>query len=128
MAHPYLRKRRNPDKYNFFKRLSVSWNQFGALDGYTNGPATGYMNADGYGPDIVIPFVSQSLLLITEGAGTSNVVEYSFDGVTVHGDLTPTKKTEMLLFDNRQINFIWFRIKSGSTGPVDIRIEAWSIP
>ena len=41
MAYPYLRKRRNPDKYNFFKRLSVSWNQFGALDGYTNGPATG---------------------------------------------------------------------------------------
>jgi len=119
MAYPYKRKRTNADKFNFFKRLSVSWTQFGALDGYTI--------ADGYGPDIVIPFISQSLLLITEGSGTSNVVEYSFDGITVHGDLTPTKKTEMLLFDNRAINFVWFRIKSGSTGPVDIRIEAWSI-
>lgn len=118
MAYPYKRKRVNTDKYNYFQRLSVNWSQFGAPDGYTV--------ADGYGPDIVIPFITQGLTFLNEGAATSNSVEYSFDGETVHGDLIPTKANAGLTFDNRSVSYIWFRLKAGSTGPVDVRIEAWA--
>ena len=32
----------------------------------------------------------------------------------------------MLVFDNRSMNKIWFRVKQGSTGPISVRVEAWA--
>lgn len=117
MAFPGIKKKLNKN-YNFYKVLSVNWTQFGAPDGYTI--------SDGYGPDILIPFSTQGLSFINLGTTTTNAVEYSFNGIDVHGDLTPTTPSAGLVFDNRTICLIWFRLKAGSTGPVDIRIEAWS--
>lgn len=63
--------------------------------------------------------VLNNLLLVNEG---SNVVEYSFNGNTVHGDLTPSSTTESLLFNNRRVSAIWFRTATGSNV---VRVEAW---
>lgn len=60
-----------------------------------------------------------NLTLHNEG---SVVVEYSFNGNTVHGDMTPDTATASLLFLNRRVSKIWFRVASGST---TVRVESW---
>ena len=102
--------RKDGRDYNFYQKIDVSWSQFGE-------------NTDGYAPDIQIKFVGNSLMMLNENS--SNVVEYSFNGQTVHGELDPTLPTRAMVFDNRQISYIWFRIKSGSSGPVKVRVDAW---
>jgi len=79
-------------------------------------------------PDMKVTFTSQSVLFFNEGSGGTAVVEYSFNGNTVHGEMDPTKASASLTFNNRVISSIWFRIKAGSSGPVTVRVDAWSIP
>lgn len=117
MAYPKIKKNLGKD-FNFYQVVPVNWYQFGSPDGYTI--------EDGYGPDIVITFTTQGLSFINFGTAADNIVEYSFNGNTVHGDLTPYTSSASLVFDNRIISCIWFRLKAGATGPVNIRIEAWS--
>lgn len=115
MAFPGIKKDHGRD-FNYYKSLSVSWAQFGALDGYT---------ADGYGPDLVITFSTQGIMFTNETAGS--VVEYSFNGTTVHGVLNgdTTSTTRVVKFDNRVVSLIWFRLKTG--GPATITTTAWGI-
>lgn len=118
MAFPGITKHQGRD-FNFYKIISVNWSQFGSLDGY--------IATDGYGPDVIITFPTQGVSFISYGSTSgSHAVEYSFNGTTVHGDLTPGTPSAGLIFDSRTISLIWFRLKSGSSGPVDIRIEAWA--
>lgn len=98
--------------YNYFQKTAVNWSTFG-------GGAS-----DGYGPDQIITFSTQGVMFLNEGSG---VVEYSFNGNTVHGELDSSKITAGLSFDNRVISMIWFRVKSGSTGPITISVQAWGI-
>jgi hypothetical protein len=116
MAYPGIKKKTGKS-FNFYKLLEVDWEQFGAPDGYTL--------QDGYGPDIIIPFSTQSVSFVSLGLDATNTVEYSFNGTDIHGDLTPQTPSAALIFDNRQLSLIWFRLQPGSTGPVTIRIEAW---
>lgn len=118
MAYPGVRKVR-AKSFDFFEKVDVNWTQFGAPDGYTV--------TDGYGPDVIIPFSTQAISFINEGALTTNAIEYSFNGVDVHGDMIPNTPSGGLVFDARVVSLIWFRLKSGSTGPVTVRIEAWGI-
>jgi len=90
--------------FNFFKRVSVS-------------SATFTDNCDA-----IITFPTQTISFLLEGTG---VVEYSFNGNTLHGDMDSTTSTKGLVFDNRLVSKIWFRLKSG--GPVTVRIEAWGV-
>lgn len=61
---------------------------------------------------------------MVESDDQSDVIQYSFDGVTVHGDMTPLRPSEGIIFDNRAQNRIWFRrVAPGNSVPV--RIEAW---
>jgi len=62
-----------------------------------------------------------SFSLVNEGAG---VVEYSFNGNTLHGDMIPGTVTASLFFDNRRVSKIWFRSPGGGTNTM--RIEAWA--
>lgn len=98
--------------FNFYQKIAVNWSTFGGG------------SVDGYQPDMIITFSTQGVLFLNEGTG---VVEYSFNGNTVHGELDSTKPSVGLTFDNRVISMIWFRVKSGSSGPITVRVDAWSI-
>jgi hypothetical protein len=116
MAYPGIKKKTGKS-FDFYEIIEVDWEQFGAPDGYTI--------TDGYGPDIIIPFSTQVVSFVNFAPLSTNAVEYSFNGIDVHGDITPQTPSAGLIFDNRKISLIWFRIKAGSTGPVSIRVEAW---
>lgn len=117
MAFPRIKKNFGRD-HDYYKSLVVSWTQFGAPDGYTL--------ADGYGPDQIITFSTQGIMFTNETNGS--VVEYSFNGTTVHGVLDGTNTpivsaTRSVMFNNRVVSLIWFRLKSGGAGT--ITTTAW---
>lgn len=88
--------------WNFFERVTITNTEFpDSCDILIN---INYLN---------------NLRLDNEG---TEVVEYSFNGNTVHGELDPNGATASLLFVDRRENKIWFRVDSGS---VDVRVEAW---
>lgn len=88
--------------FNFFTKFSVTDTSFPT-------------NAQ-----VVIPFAGQSgFSLVNEGA---TIIEYSFNGTTLHGDLTPGTVTAAIIFDDRRIPAIWFRASSSSI----VRVEAWA--
>jgi hypothetical protein len=68
-------------------------------------------------------FVSAALSAINEGSA-GNVIEYSFDGVNVHGDLDPAKPTAGMIWDARHHSKIYLRLSTGASAVV--RIEAWA--
>lgn len=88
--------------FNYFNRLEISSPTFGT------------------DPDVVFGFQGNpSFSLINEG---ENVIEYSFDGVTLHGDLTSSSATAAMAFNSRGYSAIWFRLADGAAG--NVRIEA----
>jgi len=110
--------------FNFFGKKAVSATAFGG-DGYAAG--------DGYTCDLFITFPTTGIIFNTEGtSATTSIVEYSFNGNTVHGELVPNTATvngrATLTFYNRRVTAIWFRLKSGSSGPVTVSVEAWACP
>lgn len=90
--------------YDFFQKVTVSNADFSDT------------------PDVIFNFKFQnSFTLLNEGTG---IIEYSFNGTTLAGDMTPGKGSEGLVFDNRRVSKIWFRLKSGAASVV--RVEAWA--
>lgn len=85
---------------NFFVKLVVS---------------AGSYNTD---CDVIIPFSTQAVTFQLEEGGPAT---YSFNGTTDHGDMTLTKPSENLIFENRVISKIWFK------GSGTVRIEAWAL-
>lgn len=69
-------------------------------------------------------FVSVGMALMVESNNITDVIQYSFDGVHVHGDMTPTLPSEAIIFDHRAQDKIWFRLASPG-GPVAVRLETW---
>jgi hypothetical protein len=69
-------------------------------------------------------FNSQGLSLLVESFNSSDVIQYSFDGNEVHGDLTPGLPSAGIVFDTRHANKIWLRRVVGGY-PVLVRIESW---
>jgi len=69
-------------------------------------------------------FTSVGIAIMLESNDVTDVVQYSFDGITVHGDMTPTFPSEGIIFDGRRQSKIWFQRES-SGQPVIVRIEAW---
>lgn len=96
--------------FDFFSKVTVTRSTFGDPN-------------DGYRQDVLISFTTQSVMFLNENS--SGVVEYSFNGFDVHGELDPTLPSRGLTFDNRVACKIWFRIKSGSSGPIVVRLDAW---
>lgn len=72
--------------------------------------------------DIAINFRGQrSFSLINEGG---SVIQYSTNGQTIDGDLTPATPSAALFFENRRISKLWFCVPSGVASVV--RFEAWA--
>jgi len=70
-------------------------------------------------PQVDFGFHSYGFSLINRG---STVIEYSFDGTTVHGDLNPSDSSTSMQFNNRITSKMWFRAASSSI----VRVEGWS--
>lgn len=69
-------------------------------------------------------FTSIGIALMVESNDVTDVIQYSFDGETVHGDMTPTMPSEGIIFDNRFQSKVWFRRATPGDG-VLVRVEAW---
>jgi hypothetical protein len=91
--------------YNTFERITV--------DGYA-------FSTD---PNVIFDYRHSNLSfsMVWEGTG---VIQYSFNGSTVHGDMTSGAATAAMFFDDRPIGKIWFRISTGVGGTV--RVEGWA--
>jgi hypothetical protein len=100
--------------FNYFTKITPTWTTFGQ-----------YVPADGYGtsPDVIIliPTSTYQVSFQLEGTG---VLQYSFNGQTLHGDMTSGDYSANLIFTNRVISTIWFKYVSGSP---TVRIEAYGI-
>jgi hypothetical protein len=102
--------------HNYFKKFTVTATSFGGG------------SVDGYQPDGIITFSTQYVIMINETATADNkIVEYSFNGTTVHGELdcASGSQTVKLEMPYRVVSKIWFRVKSGSTGPLTVSVQAW---
>lgn len=92
-------------KYNYFDKILVSTTAF------EDHP-------------VVWDFVSSGIILINETGTSGHIIEYSFDGETLHGDLDPDLESAYLTFTHRHECKVWFRLKTvGQTATV--RVEAW---
>ncbi len=92
-------------KKNYYTRLDVSTTSFDVFCSWN--------------------FNSAGLILINESSTTGDVIEYSFDGTTVHGSLDPDLPSNALAFNNRHECEIFFRRQSAGSNVV-VRIEAWA--
>ena len=104
--------------FNYFQKSDVTWTSFGQ-----------YASVDGYGnsPDQIIYLsVPTQTVIMTNLSGTpsSNIVEYSFNGQTIHGELGSNTNNISLTFANRVISCIWFRMQTG--GSAIVSVQAWS--
>lgn len=68
------------------------------------------------------PQLSFSLLM--DGYGS---IEYSFNGVTLHGDLVMGMPSQAIFFDNRNVEGVWFRAKTSASINSTVRVEGWSV-
>lgn len=96
--------------HNFYQAATITATTFGGG------------SVDGYQPDMIITFPTYGVMFTNESTGV--VVQYSFNGNTVHGvlDGTATSTTRVVLFNNRVVSLIWFRVVSGSA---NITVTAW---
>ena len=103
--------------FNFFQKINVTAVNFGDA------------SPDG-SPDMIISFPIEGMIMINEASSgsTTSVVEFSFNGLTVHGELDSSLPSRTLTFYHRMQNLVWFRVKSGSSGPVTISVNAWATP
>lgn len=92
---------------NFFTKVNVSSTSFQAA-----------------GQKISWDFTSIGIAIMNESKTDSDIIEYSFDGTNVHGDMTPGLPSAGIIFDNRCENTIWFRLKQEGI-PITVRVETW---
>ncbi len=96
--------------FNFYEKINVTATTFGGT------------SVDGYQPDMIVAFSTVGVIMQNLGTGT---VEYSFNGNTVHGELNSAKASVSMTFQNRVVSTIWFRVQSGSSGPISVSVQAW---
>lgn len=94
---------------NYFQKLLVTATSFGSN------------SVDGYQPDMIITFPTYTVTFQLEGVG---VLQYSFNGQTIHGDMNNATSSISLTFQNRVISKIWFQLVSGTP---TVRVEAWAV-
>lgn len=90
--------------FNFFDRLTI-----------TSGNFSSHV--------VSWDFISAGIALINEGT-SGNIIQYSFDGVNVHGDLDPDTASSGIIFDSRHQCKIYFRLSSGTSA--NVRVETWA--
>lgn len=96
--------------------MSVGDNNFFAIVTVSNADFDGYTD---WG------FNSSGILLALENGSNNDVIEYSFNGTTVHGRMKVNTITAGLAFDKRIQTRIYFRKTAGPSSSIDVRVEAW---
>jgi hypothetical protein len=91
--------------FNFFERLTITAGTFSDFR-------------------VSWSFISAGIALLNESTVSGRIIEYSFDGETVHGDLRPNLGSQGIIFDNRHESVIWFRLVG--TAPAVVRVETWA--
>jgi hypothetical protein len=86
------------------------------VDVYTDNFADVYLAWD---------FISAGLLLLAETTTASEIIEFSFDGIHTHGDLSPGVGSAGLVFDSRHESGVFLRRKVAGA-PVTVRVDAWA--
>lgn len=82
-------------------------------------PGASFPAADS--PSVTIPFEPKRVTIVNEDTTAANVVEFSYDGVTVHGAVKPTINPQ---YESRQLpKQLWLR---RSAGTPSVRITAES--
>lgn len=89
-------------KFNLFQTIDVTGTNFSTLE------------------SIGFNFIPKGLSLINRGF---RIIEYSFDGTNVHGDLNPADSSFSITFKNRSESRIWFRVPTGIA--TSVRVEVW---
>lgn len=89
---------------NFFEKFDVSSTSFDVLASWN--------------------FISVGIALMVESNNSDDIIQYSFDGETVHGDMRPLFPSEAIIFDNRAQSKVWFR-RATPGDAVTVRVEAW---
>ncbi len=72
-------------------------------------------------PQIIINFRGMQNMILSIEGGATNKIEYSMNGVTVHGNLIVGQQSAKLDLQNHPAKKIWLRSATGAT----IRCEAW---
>lgn len=88
--------------HNFFTVITVSNGTFNHLS------------------DLYIPFSTYTVTFQLQSGSGTPAVQYSFNGNTIHGDMTLNLPSQNLTFENRVISGIWFK------GSGVVRVEAWA--
>lgn len=96
----------------------VAGRDFNFYNKFTVTSTTFQEEADG-----IITFSTNCVMMLLENS--TGIVEYSFNGNTVHGELNAALPSRGIAFDNRVISKLWLRIKAGSPSPLTVRVDAW---
>lgn len=96
--------------WNFFQKITVTASSYGGS------------SVSGEQPDIILPFTTQSILFLNEDS--SSIISVSFNGTTQHDELNPILPSRSVVYDNRVISKIWFKLVSGSSAVVSVRAFA----
>jgi len=97
----------NPGLVDAFNRVSVATDNFNDME-------------------ISWTFIAEHILLSLEGSVSGDIIEYSFDGINLHGDMKGRTVSESIAYDNRLRCKIWLRRNASSpTSSISVRVEAW---
>ncbi len=77
---------------------------------------------DGYRPNMMIPFSTFSVIIVT--STPSVPVQISFNGFDVHEELSTAAGITTATYSNRVISKIWFKVASSSA---TCSVRAWGI-
>jgi hypothetical protein len=76
--------------------------------------------SDALNPQVIVNVTGvNNYSLSNETAGS--VVEVSYNGNFVQDELDSTQTTKFVQYNNRPVDTIWFRLKSGSAATVSVR-------
>lgn len=104
MSNPYGPRTLGKDRF-YFEKKTISSSTF---------------NTDA---DFAVALISKNSILITnEGSGS---IEYSFDGVKVHGQLNPALGKTSIVVNDASIVKIWFKLQSGVPSVVSVQNDSF---
>ena len=99
------------NSYRYFDLLAVDETN------YLDDSGDGYYVAD-------FGFLSDGLILSNQSSTSGEIIQFSFDGTTTHGELDPDQPTAALAYNTRREYRVYFKLKTAGSA-VTVHVEAW---